>query len=148
MSRVRRVNRVLVLVVGLIWIASLAYGAWSLEGFVLTDDSIVSYEAEIYEAGVIDRVEADGIRGFTIFRITREKKEPVLTISDFSEARGKQLSAGMYWVAPELSGGVPEAKVLAELGTIEDKQVKAFVRIYILSPSEAELEGLSVGEEE
>lgn len=136
MRKDRIVSRALILLIGLIGMSSLAYGAWSLEGFVLTDDSIVSFHVELEEAGVIDRVEADGVSGFTIFRVVDEVKEPVLRISDLSKARGEQLSPGVYWVAPQLSRFVPEEKVLAEVGKVEDKEVKAYVRIIIVSMSE------------
>ena len=151
MTRLRKdkiLIRALILVIGLVGMSSLAYGSWSLQGFVLTDESVVSYEVELDEVGIINQIQADGVAGFTIFRMIEEAKEPVLLISDFSEAKGEQLPAGTYWVSPQLAPFVPEDKVLSEIGLIEDKEVKAFLKISILSLAEAEVEGIEIEEEE
>jgi hypothetical protein len=51
---------------------------------------------------------------FVIFKIDSQTrvKEPVLKITDFSEARGKELAPGEYQLVSQLAAGVPEDEVL------------------------------------
>lgn len=136
-------RKILILLIGLMSITSLAYGGSSLEAFIHSEDgSLTLFETELYETGTIDRVEVNGVKGFVIFRIIDgEKKEPVLRIDDFSQARGRQLPPGQYCVIPELAPFVSERRVLRTETTMT-KPVKAYLKIYILSQSEAQTEGL------
>ncbi|MCF7917380.1 MAG: hypothetical protein K9L61_06325 [Candidatus Omnitrophica bacterium] len=123
-----------------------ALAAERLEGFVYEDGTTGGHQVDLEETGYISRIEAEGVESFVIFKIDSQTrvKEPVLKITDFSEARGRELAPGEYQLVPELAGGVPEDEVLEPglSGQEESGALKAKISLEILSADEAESEGL------